>query len=311
MSTHQYATTNPTAPAATPSSRLSARSCRNSRPRPAPSAARTAISCRRPVARASSRLATLTHAISSTSVTARNQHQQRRLHVADELLPERHQQDALVLVRLLDTPAPGRRRSPRSRPVPRDATRPASGGRRRRRCATSAPAAAAATGPRARRSGRNRPARRARAAPASARRRPVSGFSSSMIDRPIDRRIRTELLLPQAMTEDHHVSPRLLIVLGEDTTEQRDRGPVRRTPRRAPGGHRRGPLHRWSPMTVALNGRRAPICSKDRRPRAPVEEVRRRDVALDRALVRFVLEHHDNAGFIAKRQRTNERLVRN
>ncbi len=42
---------------------------RTSRARPAPTASRTAISCRRAVARASSRLATLAHAISSTSPT--------------------------------------------------------------------------------------------------------------------------------------------------------------------------------------------------------------------------------------------------
>ena len=45
-------------------------SCRAIRARPAPSAARTAISCSRSVARASSRFATLAHAISSTNPTA-------------------------------------------------------------------------------------------------------------------------------------------------------------------------------------------------------------------------------------------------
>ena len=49
---------------------LSVSNCRTMRPRPAPSAARTAISRCRAVARASSRFATFAHAISSTSVTA-------------------------------------------------------------------------------------------------------------------------------------------------------------------------------------------------------------------------------------------------
>ena len=40
------------------------------RPRPAPIAARIAISRRRPVARTSSRLATFAHAMSSTKLTA-------------------------------------------------------------------------------------------------------------------------------------------------------------------------------------------------------------------------------------------------
>ena len=55
-----------TAPS-TASTALSARSCRASRPRSAPSARRTAISRLRCTARASSRLATLAHAMSSTS----------------------------------------------------------------------------------------------------------------------------------------------------------------------------------------------------------------------------------------------------
>ena len=53
-----------------PSSRLSVSSWRMMRPRPAPRAARTDISRARAVARASSRLATLAQAISSTKVTA-------------------------------------------------------------------------------------------------------------------------------------------------------------------------------------------------------------------------------------------------
>ena len=60
----------PSAPPITDRSRLSVRSCRRMRPRDPPIAARTAISRVRPVARASSRFATLAHAISRTSATA-------------------------------------------------------------------------------------------------------------------------------------------------------------------------------------------------------------------------------------------------
>ncbi len=51
-------------------STLSVSNCRMIRPRPAPTAARMAISRLRPVARASRRLATLAHAMSSTKPTA-------------------------------------------------------------------------------------------------------------------------------------------------------------------------------------------------------------------------------------------------
>ena len=64
-----FAMTRPAAPPSRPSSRLSVSSWRTSRCQLAPSAVRTAISFCRPVARVSSRLATLAHAISSTSVT--------------------------------------------------------------------------------------------------------------------------------------------------------------------------------------------------------------------------------------------------
>ena len=57
-------------PPASDSSTLSVSSCRMRRPRPAPIAARIAISRRRPVARTSSRLATLAQAMSSTKLTA-------------------------------------------------------------------------------------------------------------------------------------------------------------------------------------------------------------------------------------------------
>ena len=49
---------------------LSVRSCESSRPRLTPSASRTAISRRRAMARARSRLATLAHAMRSTNATA-------------------------------------------------------------------------------------------------------------------------------------------------------------------------------------------------------------------------------------------------
>jgi len=58
------------APPATASSTLSVSICRPIRQRAAPSERRTAISCARPAARASIRLARLTHAISSIAVTA-------------------------------------------------------------------------------------------------------------------------------------------------------------------------------------------------------------------------------------------------
>ena len=54
----------------TPSSRVSIMTCRTSRPRRAPSAARTAISCERSVARVTSRFATFAHATMSTSNAA-------------------------------------------------------------------------------------------------------------------------------------------------------------------------------------------------------------------------------------------------
>ena len=60
------AKTTPTTPPQTASSALSVSSCRTSRPRPAPSAARIASSRSRPSIRASVRLATFAHAISRT-----------------------------------------------------------------------------------------------------------------------------------------------------------------------------------------------------------------------------------------------------
>ena len=68
--TPAHASPMPITPPAAPISRLSVRSCRTSRPRPAPIAARSAISRSRTDARASSRFATFVHAISSTQATA-------------------------------------------------------------------------------------------------------------------------------------------------------------------------------------------------------------------------------------------------
>ena len=64
------ASASPSSPPSAARSRLSTKSWRTSRRRPDPSAARIANSWTRPVARTSTRLATLTHATSSTSATA-------------------------------------------------------------------------------------------------------------------------------------------------------------------------------------------------------------------------------------------------
>src|ERR1051325_2012008 len=68
----QFASKAASVPPAAASIRLSARSCLTSRPRPAPSAARSANSRVREAARASSRLATLAQAINKTNPTAPN-----------------------------------------------------------------------------------------------------------------------------------------------------------------------------------------------------------------------------------------------
>ncbi|HOK45708.1 MAG TPA: hypothetical protein PLK67_07245, partial [Bryobacteraceae bacterium] len=65
-----HASRTPSAPPAAASNTLSVRSCTIMSRREAPSAARSAISFFRSAARASSRLATFTHAISSTTQTA-------------------------------------------------------------------------------------------------------------------------------------------------------------------------------------------------------------------------------------------------
>ena len=74
--------TMPVTPPSSASTRLSVSSCRTMRPRPAPSAVRTAISRLRTVARASSSEATLTQAMSRTNATAPEQHEQSALDVA-------------------------------------------------------------------------------------------------------------------------------------------------------------------------------------------------------------------------------------
>ena len=80
------ASSRPAAPPAIESSSASTSSCWNTRARPAPSAARIAISLRRASARVKSRLPTLAHAISRTSADGAEQHHQRRADVADDQL---------------------------------------------------------------------------------------------------------------------------------------------------------------------------------------------------------------------------------
>ena len=70
--TPQRASTRPAPADTAASSRLSVINCATIRPRPAPSAARTASSLARPVARAISRFATFAHAINNTRPTAPN-----------------------------------------------------------------------------------------------------------------------------------------------------------------------------------------------------------------------------------------------
>ncbi len=65
------ASNTPSAPPVSPNTALSVRHWRTNRPRPAPSATRMASSRSRETARASSKLATFTHAISSTRLPRR------------------------------------------------------------------------------------------------------------------------------------------------------------------------------------------------------------------------------------------------
>ena len=94
----------------TASSTLSVNNWRTRRCHPAPSAVRMATSFWRPVARVSRRLATLAHAISSTSRHRAEQHQHRAAHVADDLIEQRHHADGERAVALVFV-ANARRRS--------------------------------------------------------------------------------------------------------------------------------------------------------------------------------------------------------
>ena len=87
----------PRPPPSSEINRLSVSICRTRRQRPAPSAARTAISRCRAVARASSRLAALTQAISSTSPTAPSSTSSMRCDRSDDLLVQRNHQHASSL----------------------------------------------------------------------------------------------------------------------------------------------------------------------------------------------------------------------
>ena len=87
-STAHAASAPPTAAPRAEISRLSVMSCRMMRPRPAPSAVRTAISVSRDDARTSSRFATFAHAMSSTNPTAPNIVYKQPRDVADDAIPE-------------------------------------------------------------------------------------------------------------------------------------------------------------------------------------------------------------------------------
>ena len=95
------------------STTLSTSTPRTSRTRPAPSAVRIAISRVRPSARVSTRLATLTQTISSTKPTAPSSSSSGVPHVADQRAAHLVHRDALVAVRVRDTPRPGARPSAR------------------------------------------------------------------------------------------------------------------------------------------------------------------------------------------------------
>ena len=112
------------------STRLSTRSCRTSRQRLAPSAALTATSRSRVLARASSRFATLAQAISSTMPTAPSSISIHDLRAgADEVIVERPHAHRVALVPSPGWPARWRRRPGPSAPAPARRTRPASAAR--------------------------------------------------------------------------------------------------------------------------------------------------------------------------------------
>ena len=83
------ASSSPSAPPASESSKLSVSSWRSRRIRDAPSALRIATSLCRAMARESSRFATLAQAISSTSPTAAQHHQQRGARIAHHIVAQR------------------------------------------------------------------------------------------------------------------------------------------------------------------------------------------------------------------------------
>ena len=106
-----HANRTPAVPATTASTRLSVSDCATSRDRPAPSATRTAISCRRPTARATSRFATLTHAISSTRLTAASSRSSARFVSPTSAVAHRQREVLGSLVLGRDVPAPSAARS--------------------------------------------------------------------------------------------------------------------------------------------------------------------------------------------------------
>ena len=86
--TPSTASPSPATPPATPSARLSIRGPHTSRPRVSPSAARTAISWRRPSARTRKRLATLAQPIRKMRPDGAEQDPQRRRDVADHVVAQ-------------------------------------------------------------------------------------------------------------------------------------------------------------------------------------------------------------------------------
>ena len=88
------------------------------RPRPAPSASRTAISRWRFVARASMRFATFAHAMSSTNATAREHDEHHRANVACHVLAIRLEPARPPLVRVAELGPAARAWWPRRAPAP-------------------------------------------------------------------------------------------------------------------------------------------------------------------------------------------------
>ena len=236
-----------------------------------------------------------------------DEHQQRRFHVTDELIAQRHQQDAFVLVRLWvllrkcggDGGDLGLRRcdaDPWLQPSDGFANvRHARLPQLRRQYPRHEDLVVT-----------DRPARHTQHRPEHAD--DLVGFLVEHDRSSDDGRVGSEGLLPQPVTEDHCVPPRLLIVHCEDATEQRvqSHGAERLAEHAAPVGPDRFTTCRGDRAAEWTKG--AHLLER-RRSCAPVEEVRRRDIALDRALVRLVLEEHHDARFIAERQRPHECVV--